>query len=451
MERPETRYVAVGDADVAYQVIGSGPVDLMYCHGLGSHVELVWDLPPAAAFLTRLASFARLIFFDRRGTGGSDSVSRSQMPTWETWAEDMGAVLDAAGSRRAALFASLDAAPIAVLFTAMHPERVSALILLNATARFIASDDYPAGIPDAVMTTLIDMIQSGWGTPEMTALQNPSVAHDPASVDQLARFARSASTPRAAAVQYDYMGRSVDIRHVLPLIQVPTLVLGVNQCSFVPIDQGRYLAEHINGASFVELEGADIGFTPALLVVADEVAEFITGERPVSEADRILTTIFFSDIVGSTERAASLGDRAWTTLLDSHDDVVRAQFRRFRGKEINTTGDGFVASFDGPARSIKCARSILAAARSLGVDLRVGLHTGECEIRGDDIGGLAVHIAARVGALASPGQVLVSSTVKDLVVGSGIEFEEFGEHELKGVPGSWRLFAVRGPHSEAHA
>jgi class 3 adenylate cyclase len=443
MERPETRYVTVDDVDVAYQVTGSGPVDLLYCHGLGSHVELVWDLPPAATFLTQLASFARLIFFDRRGTGASEAVSRSKMPTWETWAEDMGAVLDAAGSRRAAIFASLDAAPIATLFAAMHPERVSELILLNACARFVASEDYPIGVPEDVLTTLIDMIQAGWGTPEMTALQNPSIAGDPALLNQLARFARSASTPRAAAAQYDYMGRSVDVRQVLPLIHVPTLVLGVAQCGFVPIEQARYLAERIDGAKLVELEGADIGFTPALSVVADEISEFITGERPVRETDRILTTIFFSDIVGSTERATSLGDRAWTTLLDSHDEVVRGHLQQFRGKEINTTGDGFVASFDGPARSIKCAHSILEATAALGVDLRVGLHTGECEVRGEDLSGVAVHIAARVGALAAPGQVLVSSTVKDLVIGSGIDFDEWGEYELKGVPGSWRLFAAK--------
>jgi class 3 adenylate cyclase/pimeloyl-ACP methyl ester carboxylesterase len=442
--RPPTRYVTVGDADLAYQVLGSGPIDLLYCHGLGSHVELVWDLPPAAAFFTQLASFARLILFDRRGTGASDAVSRTDMPTWEMWADDMGAVLDAAGSEKAAIFASLDAAPIATLFTAMHPERVSELILLNASARFTASDDYPIGIADDVMTGLIQMIQAFWGTSEMTAIQNPGVADDPVLVSQLASFSRAASTPRAAAAQYDYMGRSVDVRPVLPLIQCPTLVLGVTECSFVPFEQDRYLAEHIDGAKLVELEGGDIGFTPALSVVADEIAEFITGERPTVEPDRILTTIFFSDIVGSTERAGSIGDRAWRTLLDSHDETVRAQLLRFRGREVNTTGDGFIASFDGPARSINCARSILEATKPLGVELRVGIHTGECEVRGDDLGGLAVHIAARVGALAEPGQVLVSSTVKDLVVGSGITFDECGEHELKGVPGSWKLFSAIG-------
>jgi class 3 adenylate cyclase len=258
----------------------------------------------------------------------------------------------------------------------------------------------------------------------------------------MARQFRCGATPRTAAAQYNYMLRNMDVRQALPLIQAPTLVLHVRENPLLPIDHGRYLAEHIAGATLVELPGADSGITPANFSLVDDIAEFLTGERPMVEVDRILTTVVFTDIVGSTTMAASLGDKRWRALLDAHDRTVREQLRRFRGREINTTGDGFLASFDGPARAIRCAQAITQATATHGIELRVGLHTGECEVRGNDLGGLAVHIAARVGALAGRGEIVVSGTVKDLVVGSGIEFSERGEHELRGVPGSWKLFAV---------
>jgi class 3 adenylate cyclase len=285
------------------------------------------------------------------------------------------------------------------------------------------------------------MVASTWGTPELTRLTNPSLSGDDEYVRSFARMARSSATPRAAAAQYEYILRS-DVRQALPLIQAPTMIFNTKENPLVSVERGRYVADHINGAAFVEVPGGDLGLTPANYWMIDEIAAFLTGEHLVVEADRILTTVLFTDIVGSTARAASLGDRQWRSLLDSHDRTVRDQLRRFRGREINTTGDGFVASFDGPARAIRCARAIAEATSKLGIELHLGMHTGECEVRGDDLGGLAVHIASRVAKLAGPGEVLVSGTVKDLVVGSGIEFTERGEHKLKGVPGTWRLYGL---------
>jgi class 3 adenylate cyclase/esterase/lipase len=442
MHGAETRYVAVGDADVAYQVMGEGPLDLLYSYGMGSHIELAWESPAYAEFYNRLASFSRLIMLDRRGSGASDGFPRAAVPTWEEWTEDIVAVLGAAGSTRTAVLAVMDAGPIAILLAAMHPELVSALVLLNTTSRYIEADDYPVGAsPDAV-DALVQVIAAGWGTDELTRVANPSMAHDQEWVRFTSRCIRSSATPRAAVAQYDYILRS-DVRPALALIQAPTLVLHAKENALVPVAHGRYLAEHIPGANFVELPGGDSTSTPELYVVADEVAEFLTGERPSVEIERILTTVVFTDIVDSTARAATMGDPRWHTLLDTHDRMVRDHLRRFRGKEIKATGDGFLASFDGPARAIRCAQAVIEAARELGIEVRVGLHTGECEIRGDDLGGLAVHIAARVGALAGPSEALVSSTVKDLVAGSGIEFEDRGEHELRGVPEAWRLYSVK--------
>jgi class 3 adenylate cyclase len=441
MEIPETHYVAVGDADVAYQIVGEGPFDLLYCYGLGNHIENRWDIPGNAEFLTGMAAFSRLIFFDRRGTGASDAVALKAMPTWEEWTEDIQAVLRAAKSNRTAILASLEAGPIAVLFAASHPEVVTALILVNTTARYVEADDYPIGASPAFVDGLVGMFAKTYGTPEFTRLINPGRADDAEYVRLVSKMIRSGSTPRTAAAQYNYILRSLDVRDALPLVQVPTLVLQVAESPFLSVEQGRYLADHIEGASFVELPGGNIAMDDNR--VLEEVAEFLTGERPTVEFDRILTTVLFTDIVGSTAQAAALGDQRWRSVLDAHDRTVREQLRRFHGREINTTGDGFVASFDGPARAIRCAQAIIEATRRLDVQLRVGLHTGECEVRGEDLGGLAVHIAARVGALAAPEHVLVSGTVKDLVVGSGIDFSDRGEYELKGVPGSWRLFAVR--------
>ena len=442
--KTRTRYVAVGDADVAYQVFGDCPLDLLWCYGLGSHLDFAWTDATFARQFTQLAPYTRLILFDRRGTGASDPVTLSAMPAWEDLTEDMEAVLDAAGAEKTAVFATLDTGPIAILFAAMHPERVSALILRNTTARYVEADDYPIGVPQEAADSLVDMLATMWGSEELNQLSQPSRAADHEYNRWGAMLNRASATPRTVATQFDYFFHNVDVRRALPLIQAPTLVVHVNDSPFIPIAQGRYLAEHIPAATFLEVPGGDLG--PPDDETNAQIIEFLTGELPGIEVDRILTTVLFTDIVGSTERAARLGDHKWRTLLDIHDRMVRDQLRRFRGKEINTTGDGFMASFDGPARAIRCAQALGEATAKVGVELRVGLHTGECEVRGDDLGGLAVHIAARVAALAAPGEILVSGMVKDLVAGSGIEFEDGGEHELKGVPGSWKLFAVqRGP------
>jgi class 3 adenylate cyclase len=442
MGTPRTSYVDVGGADVAYKVVGDGPIDLLYFYGIGGHIEFLWDTDGWYAEIPRLAAFSRLIVFDHRGAGASERFPHNAVPTWEQWAEDAEAVLDAVGSSQAALFAGIDAGPIALLFAAMHPERVRALVLLNTTARYLASDDYAIGILPDVADAFIEVMPSLWGTPEFVALANPSLAHNQHPLESYARQLRCGATPRSAAAQYDIMFRSMDVRSALPLIQAPTLVIHSRDNVFIPSEMGRYLAEHIRGAKFVDVAGGDTGITPANVLLLDEVEEFLTGERTHVDIERILTTVLFTDIVGSTELAASLGDRRWRALLDDHDRVVRDQLRRFRGREVKTTGDGFVASFDGPARAIRCAQGIGEVTRRLGVQVRTGLHTGECEVRDNDLGGLAVHIAARVGARAAPGEVLVSGTVKDLVVGSGIDFQDRGEHELRGVPGTWKLFAV---------
>jgi class 3 adenylate cyclase len=424
--------------------MGSGPTDLLYFFGLSSHVDLVPDTD-LARFLDALTSFNRVIFFDRRGTGASDALASTAMPAWEEWADDLGAVLDVVGSDRTAIYAPLDAGPIAIMFATMQPERVSALVLDNTTSRYLEADDYPIGVPQAAGDAMVETLGALWGTEEFLTIANPELLDDPELARSYALRQRASATPRSAAAQLRYIMENLDVRSVLHLIQAPTLVLHSTQNPVVPIEQGRYLASHIPGAKFVEL--ASHGLTPGergLALVLEELTEFLTGERAVVEIDRVLTTVLFTDIVASTEHLASVGDRRWRATLDAHDRVVREQLRRFRGREIKTTGDGFHACFDRPGRAIACAMSITQTARDLGIEVRAGLHTGECEVRGDDLAGLAVHVAARIGSLAAPGQVWVSTTVKDLVAGSALQFVDRGQHELRGVPTSWALFEVAG-------
>ena len=441
VERPETKYVAVGDADVAYQVFGDGPGDLLFCYGLGSHIDNFWDVSIIAEFLEGLASFSRVIVFDRRGTGASDAVPSGDFPTWEQWAEDIGAVLDAAGSKSAAILAPIDAGPMAILYAVSHPERVSALILQNTTARYKVADDYPIGYRQEAVDFLIEAMSATWGTQEFWALANPGVK-DPAFLDVGARLQRSSVTPRGAAAQYNYLLNSLDVRQVLSLIQAPTLILHVTANPFISIEHGRYLAECISGAKFVELSGTDLHPGSNGHVVVEEVANFLTGLIAI-EPDRALAAVLFTDIVGSTAKASAVGDRQWRNLLETHDSLARTVVEQNRGHIVKTTGDGVLATFDGPGRAIRCAIALREALRPLGLEIRAGLHTGEVEVRGDDIAGIGVHIAARVLEAAGPGDLVVSPAVPMLVAGSGIEFEDRGEHELKGVPGAWKLFAVR--------
>jgi class 3 adenylate cyclase len=442
LQRPKTNYVTVGDSEVAYQILGDGPIDLIFFTGIGSHLEFLWDW--AGPFLRRLASFSRLVLFDRRGTGASDPVALNAIPTWEEATEDVQAVLDAVGSEHAAIYAEADAGPIAVLFAATHPDRVSALILGNTSARLVVDDDYPIGLSVDNVEAILDVFALQWGTAELVKLVAPDLAQDEELVELLARQWRSALTPRAARALWRTL-LEADVRDALSSLQAPTLILHATESDIVPFSHGEYLAEHIAGSQLLERPGRATGFIPASYpATAEHVAEFLTGTTSPVAIDRVLTTILFSDIVASTTQLVDVGDEAWRRVLDGHDRVVREQLRLYRGHEINTTGDGFVVSFDGPARGIRCAQAITEALATLGLEVRIGLHCGECEVRGDDLAGLAVHIAARVGSLAGPGEVLVSGTVRDLVAGSGIEFEGHGEHELKGVPGSWKLFAVRG-------
>jgi class 3 adenylate cyclase len=442
MALPQTRYTSLGEADIAYQVVGDGPRDLVYVNGLTGHIEVQWEHPLLVRFLERLASFSRLIMFDRRGAGASDPVPLDALPTWEEWTEDLGAVLDAVGSERAAIYAEVDAGPIGMIFAAAHPERTSALILGNTAARYAWAADYPDGATPEAIDQTVEAFRTTWGTEDLSALVFPSMAHDPLFLRWRGKFTRASATPRTAAAQYRYI-LGLDLRSVLPSIRVPTLVLHRSNFSLVPLEHGQYLAEHISGARLVEIPGADaLFFTEGADEAVDAVAEFLTGAPPPVEVERMLATVLISDIVGSTERASALGDRAWRDLLDAHRATVRAELARFGGREVGTTGDGFLATFPGPARAIRCGTAMRDASRAMGVHIRIGVHTGEVEASENSLEGIAVHIGARVAAAAQADEVLVSRTVADLVTGSGIPFRDRGIHTLKGVPGEWQLFAV---------
>jgi pimeloyl-ACP methyl ester carboxylesterase len=442
MQTPTTRYAKAGDVSIAYQVIGDGPFDLLVVPGFVSHVEMLWEMPLGARMMERLASFSRLIIFDKRGTGLSDPVIGA--PTLEERMDDVRAVLDAAGSERAALLGISEGAPMSILYAATYPQRTSALVLYGGMARTTEAEDYPFSAPaEDLMRSSAEMAEY-IGEGVMLEVMAPSIADVPGAREMFARFQRYAATP-AMMMQLFAMFLDIDVRSILPTIHVPTLVLHRRGDRAVNRRAGQWMAERIPGARYVELAGIDhspfAGDTDALL---DEVEEFLTGVRRGPEVDRVLATVMFTDIVGSTEKAAALGDRLWREVLERHHGAVRRELDRFRGLPVKTLGDGYLATFDGPARAIRCALSLAEDGRREGMEVKVGLHTGEVEVMDADVGGIAVHIAARVGALAGPGEVLVSSTVKDLVVGSGISFAERGTHVLKGVPDEWRLFAVQG-------
>jgi class 3 adenylate cyclase len=440
---PETKYARSGDVHIAYQVFGEGELDVVLVNGFTTHVELVWEYEPARAVLEGLASFARVIAFDRRGSGLSDPVVEA--PTLEERMDDVRAVMDAAGSQRAALLGVSEGVTMCLLFAATYPERVSALVCSGGMARSTEAEDYPWAAPvDALREAGQELVGPHWGQGAIIELAAPSHADDPEARAFFARMERASASPGmlASLVQ---MFLDLDVREVVPNVHVPTLVLHRTHDHLVHVGNGRWLAEHLPNARLVELPGEDhvMWFEDPERVLG-EVKEFLTGTRYAPEPDRILSTVLFTDIVDSTRTAAELGDRRWRELLDRHDRAVREALERAGGREVKSTGDGFLATFDGPARAIRCARAIHDACEPLGIRVRAGIHTGECEVMGDDIGGIAVHIAARVSSLAGPGEVLVSRTVRDLVAGSGIEFDDRGEHTLKGVPDSWQLLAVAG-------
>jgi class 3 adenylate cyclase len=444
VDAPRTHYAEGADGlHIAYQVVGDGPLDLALLPTSWSNVELYWDDPFAARFFRRLGSLGRLIIFDKRGTGLSDPVPLRAAPTVEDWVDDLMVVLDAVGSEHANLIGVDSGGPPALVAAATHPARFSAVVLFNTFARLSRTDDYPWGFPESLQARTLTIFRRDFADGVFADTVAPSRAGEPAFREWWARLGRH-SVGLGTALQMQQAAFALDVRDILPAVRQPTLVLHRVDNDYVRPAHGRYLAEHIPNATYVELPGAEHVFTSDRIdEVAEHIEEFLTGARATPFADRVLATVVFTDVVDSTRQAATLGDRRWKELLDHHDDVVGRALERFRGRQVKTTGDGVLAVFDGPARAISASVMIRDTLRAAGLAIRGGVHTAEIELRGDDIGGIGVNIAARVSGLAAAGEVLASRTVVDLVAGSGIEFDDRGDHELKGVPGTWRLFAVR--------
>jgi pimeloyl-ACP methyl ester carboxylesterase len=441
---PATRYAKSGRYHIAYQVIGGGALDIVFVPGFVSHVEYAWEDPLLSRYFRRLASFARLVVFDKRGTGMSDPVPVDQLPTLEERMDDVRAVMDAAGVQRAALMGISEGGPMCLLFAATFPERTAALVLGHTTARFAWAEDYPFGTRPDQRDAMLHRLEQGWGTGVLLGAFAPSLAADAGMRESWARFQRRAASPGAAAA-VTRMCFETDARALLAAITVPTLIVHRTGERMLPVAHARFLKEHICGSKLVESPGDDhffwVGNAAAEL---DQVELFLTGELQHAAPDRVLATILFTDIVDSTGRAAELGDARWREILERFYALARAELQRFRGREVDSAGDGLFAAFDGPARAVRCAAAIRAGTRVLGLDIRAGAHTGECELINGKLGGIAVHTGARIAAQAQPGEVLVSGTVKDLVAGSGLAFEDRGTRQLKGVPGEWRLYAVTG-------
>lgn len=444
-EVPGTQFATLGEDRIAYQVFGQGPPDLVWTALAGDCIDARWEYPPYVSFLRRLASFSRVIMFDRRGTGASDPVPPEVLPTWERWADETRSVMDSVGSQRAVIFGPADAGPASLLFAATHPNRTTALVLANTWARLAWDDDYPFGTKEADQTRLTQWMYSHWGidSPERGRLRHSGDArHDQEFQRWVAKAERMACSPREIKAYLNEMFQ-IDARRVLPTIRVPTLVISRRGSEL--LQHATYLAEHIEEARFALVEGqGSLVYTAPNNETLAHLEKFLTGAEPTADADRALTTLLFTDIVGSTKQAALLGDVRWRNLLDSHDSVTKALVDRHRGRVVKLTGDGALATFDGPGRALRCAFSLRDALEPIGIVIRAGVHTGEVELRGHDIGGIGVHVAARVLDTAGPGEVMASGAVPLLVAGSGFEFHDRGEHELKGVPGTWKLFAVDG-------
>jgi class 3 adenylate cyclase len=441
---PETRFARLGESRIAYQVVGEGPPDLVLTAGTFGNIDLDWEDPMVARFYRRLATFCRLIRFDRRGSGSSDPLPLDALPPWEAYMEEVAAVMDAVGSRRATIMGVFDAGPMAALFAATKPDRTVALILANTAARLLASEDYSIGAPPDAVKAVIDRVEESWGTDAQAWMQAPSRADDEHFRRWFAKYTRGIASPTAVKA-YLYAMVEADARPILASVHVPVLVVHRTNYPLFRIEHGRYLAEQIEGARFVELPGADGALawenTDLLL---DEIEEFLTGIRRGADPDRALATVLFTDIVGSTERVEELRDERWIRLLDRHDETARRVIGGFGGRLIKTTGDGILATFDGPGRGIRAAGLLREEFQRAGLDIRAGVHTGEVELRDGDVGGIAVHIGARVMAAAAPGEILVSRTVRDLIAGSEIRLEDRGLHQLKGIEGHWQLFTVAG-------
>jgi class 3 adenylate cyclase/pimeloyl-ACP methyl ester carboxylesterase len=439
----ETRYAREGNRHIAYQVVGEGPFDLAFLPDWVNHLELQWEEPRQERFLKTLASFSRLILFNFRGMGASDPIPITESPTFEQWMDDLRLVLDTVGAERPALFGAGAGGVVSTLFAATYPERVRALVLFNSTARGTVAPDYPIGMPPEVLERQRQGIEEHWGEGSILPILSPQDASDERLRTFIARLERLAASPgMALAVQGMLHGG--DIRSALPAVQAPTLILHRAGAPVLTVEHGRYLAEHIAGAVYRELPGGGHAYWAwgDAHVILDEVQEFLTGSRGGGPPDRVLATVLFTDIVDSTATAAELGDQRWKEQVRDHNDIVRRELDRHQGREIRTTGDGVLATFDGPARAIRCAVAIRDTVRAVDLEIRAGLHTGEIELHGDDVAGIAVHIGARVSALAGPGEIMVSRTVVDLVAGSGLEFADQGTHALKGVPGEWQLFSL---------
>jgi class 3 adenylate cyclase len=436
----DVQYARSGDLRIAYATFGDGPVDFVFVPGWVSHLENWWDVNLSSRFFKRIASFSRLIMFDKRGTGLSDPFTG--VPTLEDRSDDVRAVLEAVGSESAFVCGLSEGGPMSVLFAATYPDRVRGLVLIGSNVRMLAAPDWPHGWSDKRYEETLEEVVERWGQGGLMNMFLPGLVGDERARRMWTRYQRMGASPSTARALME-ANAGIDVRHVLPHIQVPTLIVHRTDERVVSVANARYMADHIPDARLVEQPGEDhlpwLGDAEGML---DEIEEFVTGSRHRVDEDRILATVLFTDIVDSTRRAAEVGDRRWRELLDAHDEIGAREVERFRGRRVKTTGDGLLGVFDGPARAVRCAEAIQDNVGDLGIQLRAGLHVGECELRGDDIGGLAVHIGARVAGLAQPGEILVSRTVRDLVAGSGLRFSDRGEHDLKGVPERWPLYAV---------
>jgi len=442
MNLPKTKYARSGDVRIAYQITGEGAFDVIWAPGTMSHLDLDWEIPQRALFFERFSKFCRLIRFDKRGTGLSDRPVH--MATLEERTDDIRAVMDDVGLKSANILGVSEGGSMACLFAATYPERVESLLIWGAQARWVATDDHPWAQTPQEHEEMLAMVQNDW--PSIPYIVGPGAGMGPdappEAVEAVARYMRAAASP-SAVYAYEVMNGQIDTRPILPTIQARTLVMNRTGDLCARIDAARDMASRIPGAKFIEYPGnSHSAMLDDMDVVLSDMHEFITGERPIDSFDRVLATVLFFDIASSTERAAAMGDTAWRNVLNSYYAVVRKELARYRGKETNTTGDGFLATFDGPARAVRCAIAVVLAVRQLGIEVRAGVHTGECELMGDNIGGIAVHAGARIMAKAGPGTVVVSRTVKDLVAGSRINFQDLGSHELKGIPGEWRLFSA---------